>query len=199
MEGVEPPSSFSCEIEGFRSNMSLDSFPDYRLAESCQERTDALLLTAEISVFGVAQTPTAYFREGLLLLTLLESPSSFSATGSGLLCGLGQLFELALVGLAGAGRLEGGLVFLVCPRHRVSPPLRRSIGDRKELTSPFKPCFCAKHDLGLVSFATPSREVNLSTKAFIIITLIIKKCNNIPEYFYISPASRSFSNCSIPL
>jgi hypothetical protein len=26
MEGVEPPSSFSCEIEGFRSNMSLDSF-----------------------------------------------------------------------------------------------------------------------------------------------------------------------------
>jgi len=45
MEGVEPPSSFSCEIEGFRSNMSLDSFPDYRLAESCQERTDALLLT----------------------------------------------------------------------------------------------------------------------------------------------------------
>ena len=175
------------------------SFPDYRLAESCQGRTDALLLTAEISVFGVAQTPTAYFREGLLLLTLLESPSSFSATGSGLLCGLGQLFELALVGLAGAGRLEGGLVFLVCPRHRVSPPLRRSIGDRKELTSPFKPCFCAKHDLGLVSFATPSREVNLSTKAFIIITLIIKKCNNIPEYFYISPASRSFSNCSIPL
>lgn len=44
MEGVETPSSFSCEIEGFRSNMSLDSFPDYRLAESRQERTDALLL-----------------------------------------------------------------------------------------------------------------------------------------------------------
>lgn len=46
MEGVEPPSSFSCEIEGFRSDMSLDSFPDGLPAgESSQERTDALVLT----------------------------------------------------------------------------------------------------------------------------------------------------------
>ena len=36
MEGVEPPSSFSCEIEGFRSNMSLDSFPDYRSANQAE-------------------------------------------------------------------------------------------------------------------------------------------------------------------
>ena len=27
----------------------------------------------------------------------------------------------------------------------------------------------------------------------------IKKCNNISEYFYISPVRRSFSNCNIPL
>lgn len=45
MEGVEPPSSFSCEIEGFRSNMSLDSFSGLPAGESRQERTDALLLT----------------------------------------------------------------------------------------------------------------------------------------------------------
>ncbi len=35
-EGVEPPSSFSCEIEGFRSNMPFDSFPDYRLGNQAQ-------------------------------------------------------------------------------------------------------------------------------------------------------------------
>jgi len=34
MEGVEPPSSFSCEIEGFRSNMSLDSFSGLPAGES---------------------------------------------------------------------------------------------------------------------------------------------------------------------
>lgn len=45
MEGVEPPSSFSCEIEGFRSNMSLDSFSGLPAGESRQERTDALVLT----------------------------------------------------------------------------------------------------------------------------------------------------------
>ena len=76
--------------------------------------------------FEVAQTPTAYFRERLLLLALKGS-GRFAATGSGLLCSLSQLFELVLVSLAGAGRLEGGLMFFVRPRHRGSPPLRREL------------------------------------------------------------------------
>ena len=134
VETVHPRlTTSSWRIEGL-SCTSLDSFPDYRLGEPDPGADGRPLLTVEISGFGVAQTPTAYFRERRLLLTL-ESSSSLSATGSSLLCGLGQLFELALVGLADAGRLEGGLMFFVRPRHRGSPPSRRGCGSRKELTS----------------------------------------------------------------
>ena len=34
-----------CEAKGLQFYMSCDSFPDYRLAESCQEWADTLLLT----------------------------------------------------------------------------------------------------------------------------------------------------------
>ena len=41
---------------------TLDSFPDYRLVKSDQGRTDALCRTRGSAGFGVAQTPTVYFR-----------------------------------------------------------------------------------------------------------------------------------------
>lgn len=69
------------------------------------------------------------------LLLALEGSGRFAATGSGLPGGLSQLFELALVGLADTGRLEGGLVVGVSVGHGVSPPSRRGCGSRKELTS----------------------------------------------------------------
>lgn len=125
MEGVEPPSSFSCEIEGFRSNMSLDSFSGLPAGESRQERTDALLLTTEVSGFRT-HTRTVFFRERRLLLTL-ESPSGLSTAGSSL---TSRLLELALL-LGGcltiSGRLEGCLMVSIGIHHGVSPPLRREL------------------------------------------------------------------------
>lgn len=62
-----------------------------------------------------------FFRARLLLA--LEGATSLVAAPPGLFGRLGQLFELASVGLAGAGRLQGGPVVLVGPCHGVSHPL----------------------------------------------------------------------------
>ena len=43
--GSRTLSSLSCEREGLSVHIPFDSFPDYRLAESCQEWADTLLLT----------------------------------------------------------------------------------------------------------------------------------------------------------
>lgn len=59
MEGVEPPSSFSCEIEGFRSNMSFDSFLVYQLGEPDPGVDGHPFADAGSAGFEVAQTPTA--------------------------------------------------------------------------------------------------------------------------------------------
>lgn len=132
--GLEPATSHYADIVvnaagalPFKSYASCDSF----LAGESDPGTDRRpLLTAEISVFGVAQTPTAYLRERRLLLTL-ESPSGLSATGSSL---TSRLLELALL-LGGcltiSGRLEGRLMVVIGIHHGVSPPPRRSIGYRQ--------------------------------------------------------------------
>jgi len=82
---------------------------------------------------------------------------------------------------------------------RVSPPSRRGCGNRKELTPLSSHAFVRSMTWVWCHSRHQAEKLSPSTKAFIIITLIIKKCNNILEYFYISPASRSFSNCNIPL
>ncbi len=95
--GLEPAASHCADIVvdaagalPFKSYASCDSFPDYRLGNQTQGCTDTLLLTAKVSGFEVAQTPTVFFRERLLLA--LKGSGRFAATGSSLLCGLGQLF-----------------------------------------------------------------------------------------------------------
>ena len=71
--------------------MSCDSFPDYRLAESCQEWADTLLLTRG-QRFRSRTNPDrhGYFEARLLLA--LKCASGLAATGSGLLGGFSQLF-----------------------------------------------------------------------------------------------------------
>lgn len=82
---------------------------------------------------------------------------------------------------------------------RVSPPSRRGCGNRKELTPLSDHAFVRSMVRVWCHLRHQAEKLASSTKAFTIITLTIKKCNNISEYFYISPASRSFSNCNIPL
>ena len=90
-------------------------------ANLTQERTDALLLTTEVSGFRT-HTRTVFFRERLLLA--LKGSGRFAATGSGLLCGLGQLSLLVLVRSTVPGRLKGFLVVGVGPsRHKGFHPL----------------------------------------------------------------------------
>ena len=102
--GLEPAASHCADIVvdaagalPFKSYASCDYFPDYRLGNQTQGCTDTLLLTAKVSGFEVAQTPTVFFRERLLLA------------------------------LKGSGRLEGGLVVGIGIHHGVSPPLRRKL------------------------------------------------------------------------
>ena len=73
------------------------------------------LLTRSQRFRGRTNPDRLYFRTRLLLA--LKRSCSLSTAGSGLPGGLSQLLQLALVSLAGTGRLEGGLVFLACPRH----------------------------------------------------------------------------------
>ena len=127
--GLEPAASHCADIVvdaagalPFKSYASCDSFPDYRLGNQTQGCTDTLLLTAKVSGFEVAQTPTVFFRERLLLA--LKGSGRFAATGSGLLCGLGQLSLLVLVRSTVPGRLKGFLVVGVGPsRHKGFHPL----------------------------------------------------------------------------
>ena len=144
-------------------------------------RTDALLLILN-QLFH--RWIKIYDRQlGKLLLTL-ESLSGFVSPGASLLCGFCQLSLLVLVRSTVLGGLKGGLMVGIGPRIEHGYHL---FSERKELT----------YLIALLESTT--LRVSSTNKAFIIITLIIKKCNNIPEYFYTSPASRSFSNCSIPL
>ena len=93
-------------------------------ANLTQERTDALLLTTEVSGFRT-HTRTVFFRERLLLA--LKGSGRFAATGSSLLCGFRQLSLLILVRSTVLGGLKGGLVVGIGIHHGVSPPLRRKL------------------------------------------------------------------------
>ena len=110
----------------------------------------------------------------------------------------------------GAGSTAGGANFarllrrfaaavVVGLKDGFHPLSAASCGNRKELTPLSDHAFVRSMVRVWCHLRHQAKKLAPSTKAFTIITLTIKKCNNISEYFYISPASRSFSNCNIPL
>lgn len=128
--GVEPVhprlTTSSWRIEG-RPCASCDSFLVYQLGEPDPGVDGHPFADAGSAGFEVAQTPTAYFRERLLLLAL-KGLGRFAATGSGLLCGFCQLSLLVLVRSTVPGRLKGFPVVGVSVGHGVftpSPPKYR--------------------------------------------------------------------------
>ena len=119
-------SIFTTKRRDFSRIMSFDSFPDYRSANQA-EGGQTPSADVKSAGFGVAQTPTVYFRERLLLLALKGS-GRFAATGSGLLCGFCQLSLLVLVRSTVPGRLKGFPVVGVSVGHEgftPSPPKYR--------------------------------------------------------------------------
>ena len=130
MEGVEPSSSLSCEREGLSVHIPFDSFLVYQLGESCQERTDALLLTRGQWFRGRTNPDRQITRLGILVSTL-EADLPTTATS------VARIPEGPLPGpIAARARLRASVphVGTFHTRQGFSPPLRRSIGDRKELT-----------------------------------------------------------------
>lgn len=187
----------SCEAKGFQFYMSLDSFPDYRLGESSQGRTDALSLTRGQRVSGSHKPRPPKFK-------LPGLPRSITlGTGT-------RRPRSATTYTVGAGSTAGGANFarllrrfaaavVVGLKDGFHPLSAASCGNRKELTPLSDHAFVRSMVRVWCHLRHQAEKLASSTKAFTIITLTIKKCNNISEYFYISPASRSFSNCNIPL
>lgn len=112
----------SLYLEGYPICMSRDSFPDYRLAESCQERTDALVLVLT-QLFHRLRSMTVIWRVRLLLALvkgifcpLSERPSL-----------LGELFQLVTIVRAklspGQTLLDSGFSLLrrPCVKHGYHP------------------------------------------------------------------------------
>ena len=178
--------------------MSCDSFSGLpRLAESRQERTDALSLTRGQRVSGSHKPRPPKFK-------LPGLPRSITlGTGT-------RRPRSATTYTVGAGSTAGGANFarllrrfaaavVVGLKDGFHPLSAASCGNRKELTPLSDHAFVRSMVRVWCHLRHQAEKLASSTKAFIIITLTIKKCNNIPEYFYISPASRSFSNCNIPL
>ena len=142
---------------------SFDSFPDYRLAESCQEWADTLLLTRG-QRFRSRTSPDCQRKR-----LPVELPGTVALTGGCVFRGLlvqNRRVQTVQSGLFGAVSDSGLVVLLraaacvsLVSSQGFSPPLRRGCGDRKELTYPFSPCFCAKHGQDLTPFAASCREL----------------------------------------
>ena len=178
--------------------MSCDSFSGLpRLGESSQGRTDALSLTRGQRVSGSHKPRPPKFK-------LPGLPRSITlGTGT-------RRPRSATTYTVGAGSTAGGANFarllrrfaaavVVGLKDGFHPLSAASCGNRKELTPLSDHAFVRSMVRVWCHLRHQAEKLASSTKAFTIITLTIKKCNNISEYFYISPASRSFSNCSIPL
>ena len=179
------------------SYVSCDSFLVYQLGESSQGRTDALSLTRGQRVSGSHKPRPPKFK-------LPGLPRSITlGTGT-------RRPRSATTYTVGAGSTAGGANFarllrrfaaavVVGLKDGFHPLSAASCGNRKELTPLSDHAFVRSMVRVWCHLRHQAEKLASSTKAFTIITLTIKKCNNISEYFYISPASRSFSNCNIPL
>ena len=99
----------------------------------------------------------------------VELPGTVALTGGCVFRGLlvqNRRVQTVQSGLFGAVSDSGLVVLLraaacvsLVSSQGFSPPLRRGCGDRKELTYPFSPCFCAKHGQDLTPFAASCREL----------------------------------------
>lgn len=131
--GIEPIGRWVWRPDRPPGRTLYDSFLGYQLGEPDPGADGRPLLTRSQRFRGRTNPDRLYFRTRLLLA--LKRSCSLSTAGSGLPGGLSQLLQLALVSLAGTGRLEGGLVFLACPRHEGFHPLPAAVAARrKELT-----------------------------------------------------------------
>lgn len=178
--------------------MSCDSFSGLpRLAESRQERTDALSLTRGQRVSGSHKPRPPKFK-------LPGLPRSITlGTGT-------RRPRSATTYTVGAGSTAGGANFarllrrfaaavVVGLKDGFHPLSAASCGNRKELTPLSDHAFVRSMVRVWCHLRHQAEKLASSTKAFIIITLIIKNATIYQNNFYISPASRSFSNCNIPL
>ena len=184
MEGVEPSSSLLME-KGRRFTCPVILFPGYRLAESCQEWADTLLLTRGQRFRG--RTSPDCQRKRLPV----ELPGTVALTGGCVFRGLlvqNRRVQTVQSGLFGAVS-DSGLVVLLRAAACVSlvssqvfsPPPRRSIGYRQGALTSFQTMLLCEAWSGLDTIYGVKSRAALSTKAFTIITLIIKKCNNVLE------------------
>lgn len=175
---------------------SFDSFPDYRSANQA-EGGQTPSADAESAVSGSHKPRLPKFK-------LPGLPRSITlGTGT-------RRPRSATTYTVGAGSTAGGANFarllrrfaaavVVGLKDGFHPLSAASCGNRKEPTPLSDHAFVRSMVRVWCHLRHQAEKLAPSTKAFTIITLTIKKCNNISEYFYISPASRSFSNCNIPL
>ena len=175
---------------------SFDSFPDYRSANQA-EGGQTPSADAESAVSGSHKPRLPKFK-------LPGLPRSITlGTGT-------RRPRSATTYTVGAGSTAGGANFarllrrfaaavVVGLKDGFHPLSAASCGNRKELTPLSDHAFVRSMVRVWCHLRHQAEKLAPSTKAFTIITLTIKKCNNIPEYFYISPVRRSFSNCNIPL
>lgn len=202
--GLEPATSHCADIVvdaagalPFRAMCPVILFWSTSWANLTQGRTDALSLTRGQRVSGSHKPRPPKFK-------LPGLPRSITlGTGT-------RRPRSATTYTVGAGSTAGGANFarllrrfaaavVVGLKDGFHPLSAASCGNRKELTPLSDHAFVRSMVRVWCHLRHQAEKLASSTKAFTIITLTIKKCNNISEYFYISPASRSFSNCSIPL
>ena len=129
--GSRTLSSLSCEREGLSVHIPFDSFPDYRLAESCQEWADTLLLTRGQRFRG--RTNPDCQRKRLPV----ELPGTVALTGGCVFRGLlvqNRRVQTVQSGLFGAVSDSGLVVLLraaacvsLVSSQGFSPPLRRKL------------------------------------------------------------------------